>query len=510
MNALSRSTKSLIALTSLYMDFLALSIAGLLVRGRRRGAARGGVSMAPHLPATSETSALFPRRRAAGASGCLAVGRRCRQAAGSMSDSISESLFERASRVLPGGVNSPVRAFRAVGGHPVFIKSARGSELIGADGRSYVDYVGSWGPMILGHAQPQVLEAVQQAAARGSSYGAPTAAEVELAETIAAIMPSMQMMRMTSSGTEAVMGALRVARGFTGRDLVLKFEGCYHGGADYLLVKAGSGLATFGEPDSAGVPRAIAATTLTLAWNDLASVRALFATRGGEIAAVIVEPVVGNMGCVPPAAGFLAGLRELTAACGALLVFDEVMTGFRVALGGAQALYGVTPDLTTLGKIVGGGLPVGVYGGRREIMQRVAPLGPVYQAGTLSGNPLAMAAGLSTLALLREPGFYERLERRAAELEAILVDEAQAAGVALRVQRVGSMLTPFFRSGEVRNFADASGSDMKRFARWHAAMLDHGVYWPPSQYEAGFVSAAHDDAALERTRVAARASFQGS
>jgi glutamate-1-semialdehyde 2,1-aminomutase len=424
-----------------------------------------------------------------------------------MRDPISESLFERAGRILPGGVNSPVRAFRAVGGHPIFIKQALGAELVGADGKAYVDYVGSWGPMILGHAHPNVVQAVQQAATRGSSYGAPTEAEVVLAEAIRDAVPSMDMMRMTSSGTEAVMGALRVARGFTGRDLVVKFEGCYHGGADYLLVKAGSGMATLGEPDSAGVPRAIAATTLTLAWNDLDAARTLLTTRGAEIAAVIVEPVVGNMGCVPPAPGFLGALRELTTACGALLVFDEVMTGFRLALGGAQAVYGVVPDLTTLGKIVGGGLPVGVYGGRRDIMQRVAPLGPVYQAGTLSGNPLAMASGLATLDLLRAPGFYDRLEARSAELEAILNEEARAAGVTLCVQRVGSMLTPFFQAGPVRNFADAAASDLPRFARWHAAMLEHGVYWPPSQYEAGFVSAAHDAAALGRTRSAAKASF---
>jgi glutamate-1-semialdehyde 2,1-aminomutase len=422
-------------------------------------------------------------------------------------DRISEQLFERASRILPGGVNSPVRAFRAVGGHPIFVKAARGAELIGADGTAYVDYVGSWGPMIAGHAHPKVVEAVQRAAALGTSYGAPTEAEVTFAEAIRDAVPSIEMLRVTSSGTEAVMGALRVARGFTGRDLVVKLEGCYHGGADYLLVKGGSGLATFGEPDSAGVPAAIASTTLVLPFNDLDAARELFARRGHEIAALIVEPVVGNMGCVPPDPGYLAGLRELTSAASALLVFDEVMTGFRLARGGAQALYGVQPDLTTLGKIAGGGLPVGVYGGRREIMQRVAPLGPVYQAGTLSGNPLAMAAGLATLELLTVPGFYTDLERSSAELEAILVDAARAAGAPLRVQRVGSMLTPYFQAGRVRNWTDAARSDTQRFARWHAAMLEHGVYWPASQYEAGFVSAAHDAQVLERTRHAARASF---
>ncbi len=425
-----------------------------------------------------------------------------------MSDPISQRLFERASRILPGGVNSPVRAFRAVGGQPIFIKAARGAELISVDERAYVDYLGSWGPMIAGHSHPEVVSAVQQAAALGTSYGAPTEAEVLLAEAIQQAMPSLEMLRVTSSGTEAVMGALRAARGFTGRDLVLKFEGCYHGGADYLLVKGGSGLATFGEPDSAGVPAAIAGTTLVLPFNDLPAARDLLAQRGSEIAAVIVEPVVGNMGCVPPEPGFLQGLRELTAACGALLVFDEVMTGFRLAPGGAQQLYGVRPDLTTLGKVVGGGLPVGVYGGRRDIMQRVAPLGPVYQAGTLSGNPLAMAAGRATLALVAQPGFHAGLERAGAELEAILAEAAREAGVPLRVQRVGSMLTPYFREGAVRNFGEAARSDTARFARWHRAMLDQGVYWPPSQFEAGFVSAAHGDQVLSRTRDAARTSFR--
>jgi glutamate-1-semialdehyde 2,1-aminomutase len=424
-----------------------------------------------------------------------------------MSDSKSAALFERARRILPGGVNSPVRAFRAVGGDPIFIQSARGAELVGADGRAYVDHVLSWGAIITGHAHPKVVEAVQRAAERGSSYGAPTEAEVQLAEAIAAVFPSMQMMRMTSSGTEAVMGALRAARGFTGRELVVKFEGCYHGGADYLLVKAGSGLATFGEPDSAGVPRGIAATTLVLPFNDLTAAGELLARRGSEIAAVIVEPVVGNMGCVPPEPGFLEGLRRLTSSCGALLVFDEVITGFRLAPGGAQQLYRVQPDLTTLGKIVGGGLPVGVYGGRREIMERVAPLGPVYQAGTLSGNPLAMAAGLATLELLSEPGFHAGLDRLGAELETIFVEAARAAGVALCVQRVGSMLTPFFREDAVRCFSDAAASDTQHFASWHRALLAAGVYWPSSQYEAGFVCAAHDDATLERTRSAARTAF---
>ena len=415
----------------------------------------------------------------------------------------SAELFERARRVIPGGVNSPVRAFAAVGGQPPFIASAQGATLTDVEGRRYIDYVGSWGPMIVGHAHPQVVEAVQSAMARGSSYGAPTAPEVDLAEAVVDAYPSMDLVRMTSSGTEAVMGALRAARGATGRDLVVKFEGCYHGGADYLLVKGGSGLATFGEPDSAGVPAAIAGTTVVLPFNDLEAVRALLAERGGEVAALILEPVVGNMGCVPPAPGFLEGLRQETRKVGALLVVDEVMTGFRLAYGGAQARYGVAPDLTTLGKIVGGGLPVGAYGGPRAVMERIAPLGPVYQAGTLSGNPLAVAAGLSTLALLRAEGAYERLEASAAALETGLTSAAKAAGVDLHVQRVGSMLTAFFRRGPVRCWADASASDTGRFAKFHQALLSRGVYWPASQYEAAFVSLAHDDNAIEHTLKAA-------
>jgi glutamate-1-semialdehyde 2,1-aminomutase len=329
-----------------------------------------------------------------------------------MSESKSSQLHQRASQLMPGGVNSPVRAFRAVPGEPVFIRRAFGATLEDVDGRRYVDFVGSWGPMIVGHAHPRVVQAIKAAVDRGTSYGAPTAAEVELAEAVREAYPSMEMIRMTSSGTEAVMGALRVARGYTGRDLIVKFEGCYHGGADYLLVKAGSGAATFGEPDSAGVPKAIANTTLLLRYNDVDQVRELFKARGSQIAAVIVEPVVGNMGCVPPDPGFLEALREVTRDSGSLLVFDEVMTGFRLAYGGAQERYKVTPDLTTLGKIVGGGLPVGVYGGSRAIMQKVSPLGPVYQAGTLSGNPLATAAGAATLQILREEGVYDRLEQR--------------------------------------------------------------------------------------------------
>jgi glutamate-1-semialdehyde 2,1-aminomutase len=417
-----------------------------------------------------------------------------------MSNPRGQELLKRAQSVLPGGVNSPVRAFRAVEGDPVFIDQALGAYLTDVDGRSYVDYVGSWGPMIVGHAHPAVVKAVQDAMVRGSSYGAPTAGEVDLAEKIREAYPSMQMLRMTSSGTEAVMGALRVARGFTKRDLVVKFEGAYHGGADYLLVKAGSGAATFGEPDSAGVPSAIAGTTLVLPWNDEAACRALFEKRGQEIAALILEPVVGNMGCVPPAPGFLELLRELTRQSGALLVFDEVMTGFRLAYGGAQARFGIQPDLTTLGKIIGGGLPVGAYGGRREIMECVSPLGPVYQAGTLSGNPLAVAAGLATLALLREPGVYEKIERASAALEASFREAAKAARVELVVQRVGSMLTPFFTDKPVRAWDDATKCDRTKFGRFHRGLLERGVYWPPSQFEAGFVSLAHDDQVLAKTQ----------
>ena len=424
-----------------------------------------------------------------------------------MSDARSRELFERAKRVIPGGVNSPVRAFRAVGGEPVFIREARGPFLIGADGTEYVDYVGSWGPMVLGHAHPEVIAAVREAAGRGVSYGAPTEGEVRMAELIAELVPSMEMSRLCSSGTEAVMGALRLARGYTGRDVVVKCAGCYHGGADYLLVKAGSGAATFGVPDSGGVPAAIAGTTTIAAYNDPDAMRALFAERGREIAAVIVEPVAGNMGCVPPEPGWLETLREVTTKHGALLVFDEVMTGFRVALGGAQAKYGVTPDLTCLGKIVGGGLPVGAYGGRREIMEKVAPIGPVYQAGTLSGNPLAVAAGMATLELLRAPGTYEKLDALGDRLAAILGDAARAAGAKCVVQSVGSMVTPFFTDAPVRTWDDAAKCDTKAFGRWHAAMLANGVYWPPAQYEAGFVSLAHDEDALGRTEHAAKAAF---
>ncbi len=415
----------------------------------------------------------------------------------------SRRLLAAAEQRIPGGVNSPVRAFRGVGGEPRFIARAQGAQLWDADGRAYLDFVGSWGPLVLGHAPRVVVDAVAAAAERGTSYGAPTAQEVDLAAAIAAAYPTMEMVRLVSSGTEAAMSAIRVARGATGRDLLVKFDGCYHGHADSLLVKAGSGGATFGIPDSRGVPAALAALTLTLPFNDLASARELFAARGSEIAALIVEPVAGNMGVVPPAPGFLRGLRELTAQHGALLIFDEVITGFRVAYGGAQELYGVRPDLTCLGKIIGGGLPVGAYGGRRDVMDHVAPLGGVYQAGTLSGNPLAVAAGLATLKALEDRKAYARLEALGARLEQGLLDAAGKAGVPFTVNRVGSMLTGFFCAGPVNDYADAKTADAGRYARFYHGMLDRGVYLAPSQYEAAFVSLAHGEDDLDHAARAA-------
>jgi glutamate-1-semialdehyde 2,1-aminomutase len=416
----------------------------------------------------------------------------------------SESLFERAQRVMPGGVNSPVRAFRAVGGSPFFVARAEGARIVDADGRSYLDFLGSWGPLILGHAAPVVVEAVSEALRRGTSYGAPTPGEVEMAEAITAAFPSMEMVRLVSSGTEAAMSAIRLARGATGRDVIVKFDGCYHGHADSLLVKAGSGGATFGVPDSLGVPRALAALTLTAPYNDLEAMRRLFRERGGEVAAVIVEPVAGNMGVVPPTSGFLAGLRELCTSHGALLVFDEVITGFRVARGGAQALYGVRPDLTCLGKIIGGGLPVGAYGGARALMSRVAPLGAVYQAGTLSGNPLAVAAGLATIRALDEPGVYERLERLGRQLERGMADAAASAGIPLTVNRVGSMLTAFFAEGPVTDYASAKRADTKRYASFFHGMLEQGIFLAASQFEAAFVSLAHTERDLDEAALACR------
>ncbi|MDI1429258.1 glutamate-1-semialdehyde 2,1-aminomutase [Polyangium sorediatum] len=423
-----------------------------------------------------------------------------------MSDTISQALFERARAVIPGGVNSPVRAFRAVGGNPVFIARAKGARVFGEDGSEYVDYVGSWGPALLGHAHPDVIRAVQEAAESGLSFGAPTSREVRFAEAVRALYPGIEKLRCVSSGTEATMSAIRVARGFTRRDVIVKFEGCYHGHADHLLVKAGSGLATFGVPDSAGVPEGTAKTTLTLAFNDIPALEALFTAHGGEIAAVIVEPVVGNMGCVPPEPGFLEAILSLCRKHGAISIFDEVMTGCRLARGGAQERYGLRADLTTLGKIIGGGMPLAAYGGREDVMNVVAPLGPVYQAGTLSGNPVAVAAGLATIERL-VPEVYEKVERLGAALEAGFKDAAAKAGVPATVQRVGSMITLFFNDKPVRSWAEASQSDTKRFAAWHAGMLSRGIYWPPSQYEAAFLSAAHTDEDITRTVEAARASL---
>ena len=418
-----------------------------------------------------------------------------------------QSRFDEAKRYIPGGVNSPVRAFGAVGGTPLFIRSGSGATIEDVEGRQYVDYVGSWGPMILGHAQPEVVAAIQRAAEKGSSYGAPTEAEIAMAERIRDAVPSMEMSRLVSSGTEATMGALRVARGFTGRDLIVKCIGGYHGGADYLLVKGGSGLATLGEPDSAGVPAAIAGTTAVVPYNDAYALEQLFAERGHEIAAVIFEPVAGNMGCIPPDPAWLDALRNQTQKHGALLICDEVMTGFRVAWGGAQDLYDIPTDLTCLGKIIGGGLPVGAYGGRADIMEKVAPVGPVYQAGTLSGNPIAVAAGLETLELLLRPGVYDDLEYKGDQVQALIEQHAGAVGVPIAVQRVGSMLTAFFRGKPVRNWDEAADADRDAFGRWHAALLENGVYWPPSQFEVAFVSLAHDAEALEVTERAFEAAF---
>ncbi|BBL75330.1 glutamate-1-semialdehyde 2,1-aminomutase [Methylomagnum ishizawai] len=417
-------------------------------------------------------------------------------------------LFVAARTHIPGGVNSPVRAFKSVGGTPVFVERAEGPYLHGADGRRYIDYVGSWGPMVLGHAHPEVLAAVHAAVDRGLSYGAPTAIETEMAETLCGFVPSMDLVRMVSSGTEATMSAIRLARGFTGRDQIVKFEGCYHGHSDSLLVKAGSGALTLGVPSSPGVPAALAEHTLTLAYNDAGAVREAFARRGDDIACVIVEPVAGNMNCVPPLPGFLETLREVCDAHGAVLIFDEVMTGFRVALGGAQALYGVRPDLTTLGKVIGGGMPVGAFGGRRDIMEHLAPLGPVYQAGTLSGNPVAMAAGLATLRLLARPGFFEDLAASTRSLTDGLRARAERAGVPFATQAVGGMFGLFFTgAGSVPSFAGVMACDQPRFNRFFHAMLERGVYLAPSAFEAGFVSAAHDDAVIQATLDAAEQVF---
>jgi glutamate-1-semialdehyde 2,1-aminomutase len=419
----------------------------------------------------------------------------------------SEELLARAERIIPAGVNSPVRAFKAVGRKPLFIKSASGCFLTDEDGNQYIDYVGSWGPMILGHAHPKVIEAIGAAAHMGISYGAPTRLEVELAEEIAAAFPSIESLRLTCSGTEAAMSAIRLARGATGRDLVVKFEGCYHGHADGLLVKGGSGLATFGTPSSAGVPGQIAGLTIVLPFNDEGALRETFEERGDEIACLILEPVAGNMGCVPPKEGFLEAAREVTERSGALLIFDEVITGFRISYGGAQQLYGVRPDLTCLGKIIGGGLPVGAFGGRADLMKLIAPLGPVYQAGTLSGNPLAASAGLATLRLLKELNPYEELNRLGALLEEGLREAAVEFGTKIWINRVGSMLTAFFAKGPITNWDDAARSNTNLYGQFFRAMLEEGIYIAPSQFECMFLSTAHTDEIIERTVGAARAAM---
>ncbi|WP_288461926.1 glutamate-1-semialdehyde 2,1-aminomutase [uncultured Pseudomonas sp.] len=420
----------------------------------------------------------------------------------------SAQLFDQAQRHIPGGVNSPVRAFKSVGGTPLFFKHAQGAYIVDEDDKRYVDYVGSWGPMILGHSHPDVLDAVRRQLEHGLSYGAPTALETTMADLICELVPSMEMVRMVSSGTEATMSAIRLARGYTGRDTIIKFEGCYHGHSDSLLVKAGSGALTLGVPSSPGVPAAFAQHTLTLAYNDLGEVEETLAKVGDQIACIIVEPVAGNMNCVPPAPGFLEGLRSLCDQYGVVLIFDEVMTGFRVALGGAQAHYGIRPDLTTFGKIVGGGMPVGCFGGKREIMEKIAPLGPVYQAGTLSGNPLAMAAGLTTLQLIRRPGFHAELTDYTTRMLQGLQDRADAAGVPFVTTQAGGMFGLYFSGAEdIVTFSDVMASDSERFKRFFHLMLDGGVYLAPSAFEAGFTSIAHGDEELRITLDAAERAF---
>ncbi|AHK78403.1 glutamate-1-semialdehyde aminotransferase [Ectothiorhodospira haloalkaliphila] len=412
----------------------------------------------------------------------------------------SHDLFQAAQKHIPGGVNSPVRAFKGVGGDPIFVERAQGAYMYDADGKRYIDYVGSWGPMIVGHAHPEVIAAVREAALNGLSFGAPTAIETEMADRVCELVPSMEMVRMTSSGSEATMSAIRLARGFTGRDKILKFEGCYHGHGDSLLVKAGSGALTLGVPNSPGVPASLAEHTLTVSFNDIEQVQEIFSQYGNEIACIIVEPVAGNMNCVPPAPGFLEGLRSVCDDHGALLIFDEVMTGFRVALGCAQALYNVKPDLTTLGKVIGGGMPVGAVGGRRQVMEYMSPLGPVYQAGTLSGNPIAMTAGLKTLEILSASGFHDDLSAKTETLVNGILDEAKKAGVPMTANRVGGMFGLFFTDQpQVANFQEVGRCDTERFGKFFHAMLDKGVYLAPSAFEAGFLSAAHSAEDLEET-----------
>ena len=425
-----------------------------------------------------------------------------------MENSRSTKLFQQALQSIPGGVNSPVRAFRSVGSDPLFIKRAAGPRIFDEDGNAFIDYVGSWGPMILGHCHPKVVAAVKAAADSGCSFGAPTELEVTLAEMVIAAVPSIEMVRMVSSGTEATMSAIRLARGYTGRDDIMKFSGCYHGHSDALLVKAGSGMATFGVPDSPGVPADFAKHTLTANYNDLDSVRELVAANKGTIACIIVEPVAGNMGTVPPNEGFLEGLRSICTEEGIVLIFDEVMSGFRVAYGGAQEVYGITPDLTTLGKIIGGGLPVGAFGGKKEIMELLSPAGGVYQAGTLSGNPLAMSAGIETLKLLKEPGFYQRLEEKSAFVAQGIAKAAKDAGYPLYSTRVGSMFCAFFSKEPVYDWTSAAKCDTKAFATYFRAMLEEGIYLAPSQFETAFVGISHTEEDLERTVAAAAKCFK--
>ena len=420
----------------------------------------------------------------------------------------NHDLFSQAQQHIPGGVNSPVRAFNGVGGDPIFFREGKGAWITDAEGNKYIDYIGSWGPMILGHAHPDVISAVQESVTHGLGFGAPTEIEIEMADTLCRLVPSMELVRMVSSGTEATMSAIRLARGYTKRDKIVKFEGCYHGHADSLLVKAGSGALTLGEPSSAGVPASLAEHTLTLSYNDLNSVRDCFAKLGDQIACIIVEPVAGNMNCIPPADGFLQGLREICDQSGAVLIFDEVMTGFRVALGGAQEVYDVKPDLTTLGKVVGGGLPVGAFGGKREVMECIAPLGSVYQAGTLSGNPVAMAAGLSTLKLIQQKGFHDKLTATTKSLVTGLKQRADKAGIGLATNQVGGMFGIFFTDeAEITGFDQVTNCDQERFKKFFHGMLEQGIYLAPSSYEAGFVSAAHGEAEIQATLDAAEKVF---
>ena len=420
----------------------------------------------------------------------------------------SHDLFAAAQQHIPGGVNSPVRAFKGVGGDPVFIESAKGAYMYDAEGKQYIDYVGSWGPMILGHAHPEVLDAVASVIQKGLSFGAPTELETRMADKVCELVPSMDMVRMVSSGTEATMSAIRLARGFTGRDKIVKFEGCYHGHSDSLLVKAGSGMLTLGEPSSPGVPAALAEHTITLTFNDIEQVKKAFSEVGEQIACIIVEPVAGNMNCIPPLEGFLEGLREVCDEYGSVLIFDEVMTGFRVGLGGVQGLYKVKPDMTTLGKVIGGGMPVGAFGGKREIMEKIAPLGPVYQAGTLSGNPVAMTAGMKTLELIAQPDFFSDLTRKTKQLVAGMLDLAKSSNIDMTANQVGAMFGLFFTDAEkVTDFAGSMACDQERFKKFFHGMLDRGVYMAPSAFEAGFVSAAHTDEDIANTLSAAAEVF---